>query len=282
MRGTTAILISALVALPAPALAQDITPDVVYGHKEGMALTYDVIHPTGTSNGAAVAYMVSGGWVSRWLPPQTMAQRPLFAQLSERGFTVFLVRHGSSPRFKVPEAVTDVSQAITHIRQNAAAYGVDPDRLGITGGSAGGHLSLSIGLRAEGADGSPQDGANPRDNQVRAIVAYYPPVDIRPLVGPSERFPALDFDPELSAGISPILFVTEDDPPTLLLHGDADTLVPIRNSQVMYAALQDVGVETEFHTFPGAGHGFRGDDAARGVALTIDWFERHLLSATEH
>jgi acetyl esterase/lipase len=291
--------LSALVALLATAgaaVAQvDVTPDVVYGHKDGMALTYDVLRPSGTANGAAVAYMVSGGWVSSWSPPESVAQRGLIAELLGRGFTVYLVRHGSSPRFKVPDAIADARLAVAHIRDHAAERGVDPRRIGLTGASAGGHLSLSIGLRAEGrivaavgaADGA--DGAASRDgasdapaarpNQVAAVVAYFPPVDLRGWARPNERFPALEFDPGLEIDSSPLLFATTDDPPTLLLHGDEDGLVPFSHSERMHEALVQAGVTTDFVLFPGQGHGFRGEDAVRATKLTADWFERHLVES---
>jgi dipeptidyl aminopeptidase/acylaminoacyl peptidase len=112
-------------------------------------------------------------------------------------------------------------------------------------------------------------------------VAYFPPVDLRGWSGPNERFPALDFDEALEVESSPIVFVTADDPPTLLLHGDEDRLVPVSHSERMYGALEAVGIPSELVVFPGAGHGFRGDDAARGVQLTADWFERFLVQEPE-
>jgi acetyl esterase/lipase len=266
------------VVSPAAAGAQlDVTPDVVYGHKDGMALTYDVLRPTGPTNGAGVVYMVSGGWVSRWADPRAIGSRGLIAELTARGFTTFLVRHGSSPRYTVPEAVDDARLAVAHIRENARDLGIDPTRIGLTGTSAGGHLSLTVGLRAEGPTGWPDAPPAERPHQVAAIVAYFPPVDVRQWVGPNERFPALDFDPELAIGSSPILFVSDDDPPTLLLHGDEDDLVPLIHSERMHAALEEAGVVNDFVIFPGAGHGFRGEDARRGVALSVEWFERHLV-----
>ena len=120
-----------------------VTADVVYGHKAGMALFYDVLHPH-EPNGAGVAFMVSGGWFSRWRPPARRVAR--FEHLLDAGFTVFAVHHGSAPRFKVPEAVEDVRRAVRHIRMQAADHGIDPDRIGVNGGSAGGHLSLMLGL----------------------------------------------------------------------------------------------------------------------------------------
>jgi acetyl esterase/lipase len=254
-----------------------ITADVVYGHKAGMALTYDVVRPEGPANGAGVLHMVSGGWISRWRPPEEMAQSGRFQIPLDRGFTVFFVRHGSSPRFKVPEAVADVRLAVSHVRAHASAYGVDPDRLGLTGASAGGHLSLSVGLRGEGPDGTPDMPVDRRPNHVAAIVAFFPPVDLRRWVGPNDQFPALEFDPALADEASPILFVSADDPPTLLLHGDADQLVPIDHSERLEAALDDADIANDLVVFPGAGHGFQGADAERSLVLMADWFERYLI-----
>jgi dipeptidyl aminopeptidase/acylaminoacyl peptidase len=112
---------------------------------------------------------------------------------------------------------------------------------------------------------------------VAAVVAYYPPVDLRRMVGPSERFPALDFPPELAEAISPVLYVTPDDPPTLLIHGDADRLVNVSHSERMYAALQGSGVVSELVVIPGGDHGFtRADDRTHADELMVAWFDRHL------
>lgn len=276
-------LVALLATTGAVAAQVDVTPDVVYGHKDGMALTYDVLRPSAGSNGAGVAFMVSGGWVSRWSPPVGVARLGLIAELLDRGFVVYVVRHGSSPRFKVPDAMADVRGAVAHIRDHAGEHGVDPRRLGLTGASAGGHLSLSIGLRAEerlaphGSAVRSEDAPLARPNQVAAIVAYFPPVDLRGWARPNERFPALDFDPQLESDSSPLLFATADDPPTLLLHGDEDELVPLSHSERMHAALVEAGVTTDFVVFPGQGHGFRGSDAVRASKLTADWFEKYLV-----
>lgn len=251
----------------------EIVPDVVYGHKDGMALTFDVFRPA-DANGAAILYMVSGGWVSRWTPPEGTAAR--FSGLLGKGFTVLAVRHGSSPRYKVPEAEADVRRALRYVHLNAERLGIDADRLGVFGGSAGGHLSLMLGLVSD-------DGQQGNDlvlrapSRVAAVVAYYPPVDLRTMVGPSERFPALDFPGEQAASISPILYATADDPPTLLIHGDADELVNISHSVRMQAALEGAGVENDFITIPGGNHGFtNAEHRARAEAAMIAWFDQQL------
>ena len=134
-----------------------------------------------------------------------------------------------------------------------------------------------LGLDADEGEPDSRDEVLQTPARVAAVVAYYPPVDLRPIVGRSERFSALDFPEEQAASISPILFVTPEDPPTLLIHGDADTLVPISASQVMYAALQAEAVESEFITIAGGDHGFRNQEhRAQAQAAMVAWFDAHL------
>jgi len=251
-----------------------IQADVVYGHKDGMALFYDVFKPQ-KPNGSAVLYMVSGGWFSRWQAPERRVDG--FQQLLDRGITVIAVHHGSAPRFKVPEAVADVRRAVRHVRANAAALGVDANRLGVWGGSAGGHLSLMLGLASDAGNPQAEDPIERVANNVKVVVAYYPPVDLRRMTGPSERFPALDFDNKLAAGISPLLFVDQADPPTLIIHGTADTLVPIASGRSIYDALKQAGVVTEFIPIEGGDHGFTNPEhRAKATKAMAEWFAQKL------
>jgi acetyl esterase/lipase len=264
----------------------EIIPDIVYGHKDGMALTFDVFKPKSQSNGAAVIFMVSGGWVSAWAPPAET--QPRFKDLLDKGFTVIALRHGSSPKYLIPEIVGDVRRAIRFIHYKSKDWGVDPNRLGVWGGSAGGHLSLMIGTASDAGDPSAKEAFLKESDRVAAVVAYYPPVDLRYLargLNPAptgtvlDRFPALNFEKEKAADYSPLLFVTSDDPPTLLIHGDKDDLVNISNSKIIYEAFQKANVKTDFITIPGGGHGFRGDDAKRASAAMVSWFEQTLLKS---
>ncbi|MDT8429057.1 MAG: alpha/beta hydrolase [Pseudomonadales bacterium] len=271
--GMIKLMAFALLLMNTATAEVSIKADVVYGHKDGMALVYDVLQPE-QANGAAIVYMVSGGWVSRWAEPENRVRQ--FSDMLDAGFTVIPVHHGSSPRYFVPEAYADVSRAIRHIRLHADAHGIDPDRIGVTGGSAGGHLSLMLGLNADNGDSTAADPVLQTGNQVATVVAYYPPVDLRSMTGPSDRFPALNFPNEQAASISPLLHVDPQDPPVLLIHGDADDLVNISHSQNMFAELQTKGIESNFITLPGAGHGFRGEDARKAAAARLAWFEKHL------
>jgi acetyl esterase/lipase len=259
----------------------DITPDVVYGHKAGMALTFDVIKPR-EPNGAGVMFMMSGGWFSGWIPPEALISPKApdgfnhFRDLVDAGYTLFIVRHGSAPQFKVPEAVVDVRRATRYIRRHAKDFGVDPDRLGVCGGSAGGHLSLMLGTTADDGAKEPQDDLDRTSDRVGAVVAYYPPVDLREWVGPNDQFPALEFDPQLAESVSPLLHVTPDDAPTLLVHGDQDGLVKLDNSERILAALEKQKVPCKLIVMKGAGHHFPGEHGKQATQALIEWFDTHL------
>lgn len=278
------VTLTAWAQSPAPQVQVDIVPDVVYGHKDGMALTFDVLKPRSNQNGAAVLFMVSGGWVSTYSPPQQSAVR--FKNLLDKGFTVITVRHGSSPKYLIPDIVADVRRAVRYVRFNAKQWGIDPDRLGVFGGSAGGHLSLVLGTASDAGDPNAREEFLKVSDRVASVVAYFPPVDLRQLArglnpspsgGTLDRFPALNFEKEKAVDYSPIVHVSPDDPPTLLIHGDKDDLVPISNSKIIYEAFQKANVKTQFVTIERAGHGFRGDDATRAGELMVGWFEQTLV-----
>lgn len=279
------VVVLSLAATPL-ALAGDgyvVTNDVIYGHKAGMALTLDVIKPEAASNGIGLINVVSGGWVSDYfdidkgmLESRTSGGR--LTTLIDKGYTIFVVRHGSSPYFfKVPDAVADMRRAVRFIRHNAKDFGIDPDKIGVYGGSAGGHLSLMLGLASDEGDASAKDEIDRESDRVAAVVAYYPPIDLRMLVGKNEKYPALDFDAAKAESISPIVFVTKDDAPTLLIHGDKDTTVPISNSEKMLAALKEAGVAADFITMPGAGHSFKGEQAQQAATALAAWFDKYLM-----
>ena len=257
----------------------EITPDVVYGHKFGLALTFDVFKPKKNGNGAGLLFMVSGGWHSRWFPPERAVDR--FKLLLDKGFTVFAVRHGSSPKFVIPEVVEDVRRSVRFIRLRAEEMGVDPERLGVFGGSAGGHLSLMLGTTSDSGKPKAKDEVMRVSNRVAAVVAYFPPTDVRPWVTEdssyNKNFPALRFDPAKAADYSPLLHVTEDDAATLLIHGDQDKLVPLNHSEKILAAFKEKKVTSELLVIEGARHGFRGEDQTRATEAMVAWFEKHLV-----
>ena len=283
-----ALLAALVAAAPLGSIAADpapvkITPDVVYGHKDGLAMTYDVYRPQEKANGAGVLFIVSGGWYSGWAPPD--ARNPLFAALTDKGYTVFAVRHGSSPRYGIPDAVADVRRAVRHIRQQADTHGIGPQRIGVFGMSAGGHLSLMLGTA--GDDGLPDD-KDPLlkvSDRVQAVVAYVAPTDLTIMVKDAPdrlpayaRFPALDLDLAAAQTHSPLRQVSPDDAPTLLLAGGKDDLVPISHSRNIEKALAAAKVPTRLVEYPDSGHSLAPADIQQSLTEMIAWFETHLAA----
>ncbi len=147
--------------------------DVIYGRKYGSALTLDVFTPTGKPNGAAVIHVVSGGWFSS----HQGVNPGLAAVFTRRGYTVFAVVHGSQPKYAIPEILEDMHRAVRFIRHHARKYGIDPDRIGITGGSAGGHLSLMQGTAGRAGDPKAKDPVERESSRVAAVGCFFPPTD---------------------------------------------------------------------------------------------------------
>ncbi|WP_374471741.1 alpha/beta hydrolase [Phenylobacterium sp.] len=273
-------------ALRAPTAAELKTAtyvrDVVYGHRDGMALTYDVFKPARNANGALVVNMVSAGWRSSWAPPEERQAR--YQALIDRGFTVVALYHASAPRFQVPDAVADVRRGMRHIKLHAADYGADPRRIGAWGASAGGHLALVAGMMADDGDPAATDPVERSGNRIAAVVAYFPPTDLAALLQGRPKAGAIAFDDTLLASVSPIHSIDARDPPTLILHGDADRGVPPSQGAAMRQALEKAGVESELRLFAGADHDFyvKGDPAKTDAYATeamqamVRWFEDHL------
>ncbi|MBM4074878.1 MAG: alpha/beta hydrolase, partial [Planctomycetes bacterium] len=161
-------MLVSLLFVPAPMLAEEPqelftrTEDVIYGRKFGTALTLDVFTPKQNSNGAAVVWVVSGGWFSAH-------EAVNIGQVSEflrRGYTVFAVVHGSQPKFTIPEIVDDMHRSIRFIRSKADQYKIDSNRIAIAGGSAGGHLSLMQGMAGTAGDPDSKDSINRLSSRV--------------------------------------------------------------------------------------------------------------------
>jgi acetyl esterase/lipase len=277
----------ALFPLGGRARAQEHKVDVVYGHKLGCALTMDVFTPA-KPNGIGVIWMVSGGWVSNH-----NSINPAWAKLmTDRGLTVFQVVHGSQPKFTIPEIVEDIHRSVRFIRTHASEYSVDPNKLGICGASAGGHLSLMIG--AFGGPGKPdaKDLVDRASSAVQAIATLFPPTDFlnwgkaeavpldvkqmapfRPAFGvPASATP--EQQREIFKKVSPYYGVTEKMPPTLLIHGDKDGLVPIQQSEHLLALLKEKNVPCRLDVKPGKNHGWPGIESE--LVVMAEWFEKYL------
>ena len=234
-------------------------------------------------NGAGVISIVSGGWQSSVEMGRLIVDGYLSPLLNEKGFTVFAVRHGSSPRYPMSAIVSDVRRAVRFIRLHAGEYGVDPNRIGVYGGSAGGQLALLLGTTADSGDPSASDAVLRESSRVAAVVAYFPPTDLSRWGTQRIRqaFAAMRLTEAQAAEYSPIRFVSPGAAPSLIVHGDADTTVPMVEGETMHAALTKAGVPASFVRIEGAGHGFEGAELERASAAMVQWFEQHLRGAAK-
>lgn len=266
------------------------TNGIVYGERHGRKLPFDILRPS-HPNGLGILVMVSGGWKSGAAGsfPVWMA-----APLLRRGYTLFAVYHVSQPEATVMEIVADVNRAVRFIRYHAKEYHVDPNRLGVTGGSAGGHLGLMLATR--GGPG-PADAPDPVDRQssaVQAVAVFYPPTDLLNL-GPSTENPGNGGPPksfvkafgpdctnleiwrkQIGRQMSPICFVHSNLPPTLIYHGDADTLVPLDQSERYQVACQKKGCRVKLVVHHGGGHGWW--SMIWDIRQFGAWFDKYLTS----
>ena len=263
-----------------------VTSAVVYGHRHGQDLTLDILRPA-KPNGIGIALMVSGGWKS-----QAGSFRPwIAAPLLRRGYTIFAVYHVPQPEATVMEITDDINRAVRFVRHNARQYGVDPQRLGVTGGSAGGHLSLMVATR--GGPG-PADATDPVDREssaVQAVAIFYPVTDLLNLGnstenlhdgGPPKSF-VKAFGPQstnlavwnvIGHEMSPIYYVNSNFPPSLIYHGDADTLVPLDQSGRFQAEARKQGRIVELVVHHGGKHGWL--SMVWDLRRFADWFDRYL------
>jgi len=289
------IILGVLLASSLRLQAQDDfkrTEDVIYGRKYGVALTMDVFQPA-KPNGFGILWMISGAFKSAHENINPAAYRPLL----ERGYTVFAVVHGAQPKFTIHEIEQDIHRAVRFTRHNAAKFGIDPGHLGITGSSAGAHLSLAIGTQGAPGDAAAPDPIDRESSAVQCVACFYPPTDFLnwskagddgvgygATIRDQAAFGPLSYSAAdrkiLGRELSPIYFVTSNMPPTLVMHGDADKTVPLYQAKSFEQRCRETGAPFKLIIKPGADHGWPGMDA--DVRTFADWFDEHLRITLEN
>ena len=145
-------------------------------------------------------------------------------------------------------------------------------------------MSLLLGTTGDVGNSDATEEFERGSGRIAAVVAYFPPTDLQRFVEFHKKsnpdiltqFPVLDLETEQLREFSPINFISSDDAPTLIIHGDQDPGVPILEGESMHQGLLKAGVESKFVTIPGAGHGFEGKDADLALTEAMSWFEEHL------
>ena len=268
-------------------LSYDQKIDVVYGEVHGTGLLMDVFVPKSKTNGLAVIDVVSGAFYSDRSKIRDHIMGRIFQIFCARGYTVFAVRPGSRTRYTGFEMAANVKTAIRYVKQHAADYRIDPERIGITGASAGGHLATLVSVAPDEAK-SEASSAMRFSTQIKAAAVFFPPTDFLDWDGkPAELevigdllFPGgiKDRSPEelkrKAEQLSPARQVKGIPVPFLLIHGDADPVVPLQQSQKMVEVLKKAGGSAELLIKKGGGHPWM--TIFEEVKLMADWFDQHL------
>jgi acetyl esterase/lipase len=213
----------------------------------------------------------------------------LCQKLAGDGYVAATVTYRLAPKSQFPAAIYDVKAAVRWLRKNAAAYQIDPDRIGVVGDSAGGHLAQFLGVTGDIADFEGIEELGDVDalesSVVTCVVNYYGPSDFTKSYGKSvdaaEVLPLWlggDATKERRKHIvaSPLYWVTPNAAPTLLIHGTEDKYVAFEQAEWIHDRLKAAEVEVELLKLDGAGHGFKGADAEKAEAAMLAFFKKHL------
>lgn len=209
----------------------------------------------------------------------------LCVRLAENGYVAATITYRLAPKYPFPAAVHDTKAAVRWLRANAKKYHIDPERIGVMGGSAGGHLAQFLGVTSDVKEFE-GDGGNPTESsQVACVVNYYGPSDFTKSYGKSvdaaEVLPLflggnLEKARPLHIKASPLYWVTPHAAPTLCIHGTEDKYVAHEQAEWIVEKLKAASVEAELLTLDGAGHGFKGKDAETAEKAMIAFFDKHL------
>jgi acetyl esterase/lipase len=301
------IIISFLVAFALSTTAQDSLnyskSEVIYGRKDGMALTMTVLTPKQKPNGKAIISVISGNWVST---ERSRMRLPEWSKIYvDNGYTIFGVMVGSQPRYTIPDEIGDLKRAVRFIRYNAKDYSIDPNKIGITGSSSGGHLSLMIATSDDIPNSRSTDPVDKVSSRVQAAAVFFPPTDFINYGGVNTSgkinqaglvlarvAAAFDFkvwndttgtfvsitDTEkrlaIAKEVSPINSVSSDDPPVIIIHGDKDMLVPKQQSESIIEKFKEANVTSKLIIKEGGAHGWKDMDVEEKFFL--DWFDKYL------
>ena len=264
-----------------------VVKDLTYGDADGVALKLDVYYPKMASGALpAVVYVHGGGW--------TQGDKAIGAGATEipemvsRGYLAVSINYRLAPQHKFPAQIEDAKCAIRFLRANASLFGINPDRIGVWGGSAGGHLVALLGTTDAGAGLEGSGGYPGQSSRVRAVVDMFGPADMPVFFRGSggsvmeQVFGTSDPNSPAAKSASPVTYISPDDPPFLILHGDKDNVVPLVQSQILRKQLEVAGVPATLVVVKNGRHGFTptggaiSPSRAEITAMVADFFDKYL------
>jgi len=266
--------------------------DVEFGKGGPRALTLDILRPKVKPKEPmpVIVFVHGGGWrmgkkeggIARVIP------------LAQRGYFCVTINYRLSDEAVFPAQIEDCKCAVRFVRARAKEYGVDPDRVGAWGTSAGGHLVALLGTAGDAGDLEGKGGWDKYSSKVQAVCDYFGPTDFMKYIEDAQKA-GKDIEEmkrqnadnaiskllggpfwekrDLCRKASPITYVSKDDPPFLICHGDKDELVPLSQSEALRDALKKAGVECTLHVVKGAAHGIRDPESDKRMTA---FFDKHL------
>lgn len=265
-----------------PAVPDDVTLDFdVEYSRVGERVAMDIFRPKTAGPHPTVLAIHGGGFRAG----SRASYHRLCIKLAQLGYVAATASYRLAPRHQFPAAVEDAKAAVRFLRANARKYTIDPDHIGATGGSAGGHLVLMLGLTGHL---TAFDGTGPNldhSSQVQAVVNFYGPTDFTKSYDASVD--AKDVLPQWIGNdlahnrkqhlvASPLYYVNPLAAPILTVHGTKDNYVAYEQSLWLAERMKAAGATHELETITDAGHGFKGADAERAEKRLIAWFDQHL------
>jgi len=253
----------------------DAHRDIAYVPGGGNSQSLDLFIPGNPTKPLPVVVWIHGGaWKAgdkKFCPAMP---------LLNRGYAVASLNYRLSQEAIFPAQIHDCKAALRWLRANAQKYHLDPNRIGVWGGSAGGHLVALLGTSGGVKELEGDEGNLKYSSRVQAVCDWFGPSDFTSIRSQAADGPVA----ALLGGIaseakqkailaSPVTYVNKANPPFLIMHGDKDPTVPFQQSELLYDKLKKAGVDVTFKPVPGAGHGFGGSEIQKQV---FDFFDKHL------
>lgn len=287
------LLALAPTLVPAAEPAVKVEPAVTYATVGGDKLQLDIAIPEGDGPFPCVVAFHGGAWqygnrkdLSGNGRDKSGKPTPSWIEvIAKEGYVVASVSYRLAPKHKFPAMIEDARAAVRYLRADAKKYKIDPDKFGALGFSAGGHLALLLGLCDKSAGFDVGENLDV-SGKVQCVIDFFGPTDLA-LYAKSEGIedgylvPVFGKEVKTDATIykkaSPVTYVSKDAPPTLLLHGTFDLIVPVKHSEMLHKALTDAGATAELFTVSFGGHGGWNDrDMSKAQAAAFKFLDTHL------
>jgi len=286
-------LFAIIVAFAAPAALAQAPPkivvpegviferDIEYANPDEQHLKLNVARPKeGAGPFPAVLCIHGGGFRAG----SREGYNATAIKLAQNGYVAVTMSYRLAPKFQFPAAIHDTKAAVRWLRINAKKYNLDPDRIGVTGGSAGGHLAQFLGVTGDVKEFEGDQNPGP-SSRVSCVVNVYGPSDFTKSYGKSVDAAQVlplwlggDLKTAMNAHVrsSPLNWVTPNSAPTLCIHGTLDKYVHHEQAEWIVAKLKSSGVEADLLLLEGAGHGFKGEEVVKADKAMLDFFAKHL------